>query len=51
VVRGLKAADFELVDNGVRQQVDLASFELPVNVILALDMSESVGRRASRRPA
>jgi Ca-activated chloride channel homolog len=42
-VRGLGPADFEIVDNGVPQQVDLVSFEqIPLNVILALDMSESV---------
>jgi VWFA-related protein len=42
-VRGLGPADFEIFDNGVVQQVDLASFEqIPLNVILALDMSESV---------
>jgi VWFA-related protein len=47
VVRGLRPADFEVFDNGVVQQIDLASFEeLPVNVILALDMSQSmVGER------
>jgi VWFA-related protein len=43
-VRGLQAADFEVVDNGVPQRVDFASFEqIPLNVVLALDMSESVG--------
>lgn len=43
VVRGLRPADFEVLDNGVRQQVDLVSFEqIPLNVILALDMSSSV---------
>ena len=43
IVRGLSAADFEVLDNGVVQQVDLVSFEqLPINVILALDMSVSV---------
>jgi VWFA-related protein len=54
-VRGLAASDFELLDNGVRQQIDLAAFEQPLNVVLALDMSESVAgprlddlRRASR---
>ena len=37
-VRGLKAADFEVLDNDVLQQVDLVSFaEVPLNVILALD--------------
>jgi VWFA-related protein len=42
-VRGLAAADFEVFDNGVLQQVDLVSFDqIPLNVILALDMSESV---------
>jgi len=42
-VRGLGPADFEIFDNGVPQQVDLVSFEqIPLNVVLALDMSESV---------
>jgi VWFA-related protein len=42
-VRGLGPGDFEILDNGVPQQVDLVSFEqIPLNVILALDMSESV---------
>ena len=42
-VRGLGPADFDLLDNGVPQQVDLVSFEqIPLNVIVALDMSESV---------
>jgi len=42
-VRGLAPADFEIFDNGVPQQVDLVSFEqIPLNVILALDMSDSV---------
>jgi VWFA-related protein len=43
IVSGLGPADFEVLDNGVSQQVDLASFEqLPLNVVLALDMSDSV---------
>jgi Ca-activated chloride channel family protein len=43
VVTGLRPDDFEILDNGVAQQVDLASFEeLPLNVTLALDISESV---------
>jgi VWFA-related protein len=42
-IRGLAAADFEILDNGVPQDVDLVSFEqIPLNVILALDMSDSV---------
>jgi VWFA-related protein len=42
-VQGLTAADFEVEDNGVRQKVDLASFEeIPLNVVLALDMSGSL---------
>jgi Ca-activated chloride channel family protein len=43
VVSGLGAADFEIRDNGVLQTVDLVSFQqLPLNVILALDVSASV---------
>ena len=42
-VRGLRPDDFVVLDNGMPQTVDLASFEtLPLNVILALDQSESV---------
>jgi VWFA-related protein len=42
-VRNLAAGDFEILDNGVRQRVDLVSFEqMPVNVILTLDGSDSV---------
>jgi VWFA-related protein len=41
-VTGLTAADFEVTDNGVVQQIDLIEFDrLPLNVILALDMSAS----------
>jgi Ca-activated chloride channel family protein len=55
-VRGLTPADFEIRDEGVPQQVDLLSFEqIPLNAILALDMSDSVAgerlehlRRAGR---
>lgn len=49
-VRGLRATDFEVRDNGVLQQVDLVSFEqIPLNVVLALDMSDSVaGDRLER---
>jgi VWFA-related protein len=42
-VQGLTPADFEILDNGVKQRVDLASFEeIPLNVVLALDMSASL---------
>lgn len=49
-VRGLGPADFEIRDNGVLQQVDLVSFDqIPLNVVLALDMSASVaGDRLDR---
>ena len=42
-ILGLGPSDFELLDNGVPQQVELVSFDqIPLNVILALDMSDSV---------
>ncbi len=42
-VQGLRPGDFEVLDNGVPQKVDLASYEeIPLNVILALDMSASL---------
>ena len=42
-VRGLRAADFEVFDNGVRQTVDLVSFEqLPLNVVFTFDLSASI---------
>jgi len=42
-ILGLKPDDFELVDNGVPQRVELASFdEIPLNVIVVVDMSGSV---------
>jgi VWFA-related protein len=40
---GLGPSDFEVYDNGVLQRVDLVSFDqVPLNVILTLDMSDSV---------
>ncbi|HET9799361.1 MAG TPA: VWA domain-containing protein [Gemmatimonadaceae bacterium] len=40
---GLGAGDFEVLDDGVPQTVDLMSFDsLPVNAIAALDLSNSV---------
>jgi len=42
-VRGLQPADFEVLDNGVPQQVDLISFdEIPLNLVFVFDMSKSV---------
>jgi Ca-activated chloride channel homolog len=42
-VRGLQAADFEILDNGMPQQVDLISFEqIPLNLVLVFDMSSSI---------
>ena len=47
---GLGPSDFEVRDNGVQQQIDLVNFdEIPLNVTLALDMSDSVaGERLDR---
>jgi VWFA-related protein len=49
-VLGLKPGDFEVIDNGVGQQVDLVSFDqVPLNVVLVFDMSNSVeGDRRER---
>lgn len=42
-VRGLEPKDFEVSDNAVAQQVDLAAFDsIPLNVVLALDVSRSM---------
>jgi Ca-activated chloride channel homolog len=42
-VRGLQADDFLVVDSGVPQTVDLVSLEqIPLNIVLALDISNSV---------
>jgi Ca-activated chloride channel family protein len=42
-VPGLAAADFEVLDNGVPQRVDLlASASAPVNVVIVLDTSKSL---------
>ena len=43
---GLTAADFQVLDNGVPQQLTSTAIEvLPVDVTLVLDASGSVGRR------
>jgi Ca-activated chloride channel family protein len=42
-VTGLTAADFELLDNGVKQEVSDVTYEkLPIDVTLVLDVSASV---------
>jgi VWFA-related protein len=42
-VTGLKAGDFELLDNGVPQQISDVSYErLPIDVTVVLDVSASV---------
>jgi VWFA-related protein len=42
-VHGLQAADFEVLDNGVRQEIEVLGLErAPLDVVLALDMSGSV---------
>lgn len=42
-VAGLVAADFELFDNGVRQDIEAVTIEaIPIDVSLALDLSGSV---------
>jgi VWFA-related protein len=46
LVPNLRPEDFEVLDNGVVQHVDLASYEeMPLNVILALDLSASLDAR------
>jgi len=48
-VTGLSAADFEVLDNGVPQRVELVSpTALPLNVVLALDGSTSLDARERR---
>ena len=42
-LRGLRPADFDIRDDGVPQAVDIVSFEeIPLNVVLAMDISDSV---------
>jgi VWFA-related protein len=42
-IRGLQASDFEVLDNGAPQTVDLVGFEeIPLSVVLTLDVSASV---------
>jgi Ca-activated chloride channel homolog len=42
-VRGLRAADFEILDNGVLQTVDIVNFEQqPLNVVFTFDLSGSI---------
>jgi len=42
-VPGLRAEDFQVTDNGVPQRVDFVSLdEVPINVVIALDLSSSL---------
>jgi VWFA-related protein len=44
VVTGLKIEDFELLDNGVAQEISDISYEkLPIDITVVLDVSASVG--------
>ncbi len=44
IMGNLKKEDFELREDGVRQQIDIFSRdELPLNVALVLDLSDSIG--------
>jgi VWFA-related protein len=48
-VAGLTAADFEILDNGVPQRVELMSpTALPLNIVLALDGSASLDAKERR---
>jgi VWFA-related protein len=48
-VAGLTAADFEILDNGIPQRVELMSpTALPLNVVLALDASASLDAKERR---
>jgi VWFA-related protein len=49
-VTGLQASDFEILDNGVRQEIEFAKYEeVPISTILVFDMSDSVaGERLSQ---
>jgi VWFA-related protein len=48
-VAGLQASDFEVLDNSIRQRVELVSpTALPLNVVLALDGSTSLDARERR---
>lgn len=48
-VEGLTKNDFDVRDDGARQEIELVSLEhLPLNVVLALDSSESVTGTALR---
>ena len=43
LVPGLAREDFEILDNGVAQTVDLVTFEeIPLNIVLAFDVSGSL---------
>ena len=48
-VAGLTKDEFELLDNGVPQQIELMSVEaMPIDVSLALDTSDSIVANVAR---
>jgi VWFA-related protein len=48
-VAGLTAADFELTDRGVPQQIDVTTLkDRPIDVIVVIDLSPSLGERGLR---
>ena len=48
-VHGLEPADFQLLDNGVPQRIDLLSADtVPIDVSVIVDISSSIGNNLSR---
>ena len=48
-VHGLEPADFQLLDNGVPQRIDLLSADtVPIDVSVIVDISSSIGNNSSR---
>ncbi len=51
-VGGLRAADFEILDNGVPQRLESIDFgDMPVSVVLAFDASASTRGKTAHGPA
>jgi VWFA-related protein len=48
-VQGLEPTDFQLLDNGVPQRIDLLSSDtVPIDVSVIVDISSSIGKNTSR---